>query len=119
VGKSIHPVAIEGQIQGALVMGVGTALWEEMELEKGRVKNPSFAEYKLPSALDAPEMIPIIVEELHAQGPYGAKGLGEPALAPTAAAIANAIYDAVGVRVKDLPITPEKILEGLRKKENR
>ncbi len=119
VGKSIHPVAIEGQIQGALVMGVGTALWEEMELEKGRVKNPSFAEYKLPSALDAPEMIPIIVEELHAQGPYGAKGLGEPALAPTAAAIANAIYAAVGVRVKDLPITPEKILEGLRKKENR
>lgn len=119
VGKSIHPVAIEGQIQGALVMGVGTALFEEMELEKGRVKNPSFAEYKLPSALDAPEMIPIIVEELHAQGPYGAKGLGEPALAPTAAAIANAIYAAVGVRVKDLPITPEKILEGLRKKENR
>jgi carbon-monoxide dehydrogenase large subunit len=119
VGKSIHPVAIQGQIQGALVMGVGTALWEEMELEKGRVKNPSFAEYKLPSALDAPEMIPIIVEELHAQGPYGAKGLGEPALAPTAAAIANAIYAAVGVRVKDLPITPEKILEGLRKKENR
>ena len=119
VGKSIHPVAIEGQIQGALVMGVGTALWEEMELEKGRVKNPSFAEYKLPSALDAPEMIPIIVEELHAQGPYGAKGLGEPALAPTAAAIANAIYAAVGVRVKDLPITPEKIFEGLRKKENR
>lgn len=119
VGKSIHPVAIEGQIQGALVMGVGTALFEEMELEKGRVKNPSFAEYKLPSALDTPEMIPIIVEELHAQGPYGAKGLGEPALAPTAAAIANAIYAAVGVRVKDLPITPEKILEGLRKKENR
>ncbi|MDH4266570.1 MAG: xanthine dehydrogenase family protein molybdopterin-binding subunit [Deltaproteobacteria bacterium] len=119
VGKSIHPVAIEGQIQGALVMGVGTALWEEMELEEGKVKNPSFAEYKLPSALDAPEMIPIIVEELHAQGPYGAKGLGEPALAPTAAAIANAIYAAIGVRIKDLPITPEKILEGLRKKENR
>ncbi|MBM4331567.1 MAG: xanthine dehydrogenase family protein [Deltaproteobacteria bacterium] len=116
VGKSIHPVAIEGQIQGALVMGVGTALYEEMELEKGRVKNPNFAEYKLPSALDAPEMIPIIVEELHTQGPYGAKGLGEPALAPTAAAIANAIYAAVGVRIKDLPITPEKILEGLRRK---
>ncbi|MDI6755427.1 MAG: xanthine dehydrogenase family protein molybdopterin-binding subunit [Thermodesulfobacteriota bacterium] len=115
LGKSIHPVAIEGQIQGALVMGVGTALYEEMELEKGKVKNPNFAEYKIPSALDAPEMIPLIVEEPHANGPYGAKGLGEPALAPTAAAIANAIYAAVGVRIKDLPITPEKILEGLRK----
>jgi CO/xanthine dehydrogenase Mo-binding subunit len=115
VGRSIHPVSIEGQIQGALVMGVGTAIFEEMELEDGKVKNPNFAEYKLPSALDAPEMIPIIVEEPHNQGPFGAKGLGEPALAPTAAAIANAIYSAVGVRIKDLPITPEKVLEGLRK----
>ncbi len=119
VGKSIHPISIEGQIQGALVMGVGTALFEEMELEDGKVKNSNFAAYKLPSALDAPEMIPIIVEEPHSQGPFGAKGLGEPALAPTAAAIANAIYAAVGVRVKDLPITPEKILEGLRRKEGR
>jgi CO/xanthine dehydrogenase Mo-binding subunit len=62
-------------------------------------------------------MIPIIVEEPHAQGPFGAKGLGEPALAPAAAAIGNAIYAAVGVRIKDLPITPEKIMDGLRKKE--
>ncbi len=119
VGKSIHPISIEGQIQGALVMGVGTAIFENMELEDGKVKNPNFAEYKLPSALDAPEMIPIIVEEPHAQGPFGAKGLGEPALAPTAAAIANAIYAAVGVRIKNLPITPEKILEGLREKDSR
>ncbi len=118
VGKSIHPVSIEGQIQGALVMGVGTALFEEMELENGKVRNPNFAGYKLPSALDAPEMIPIIVEEPHNQGPFGAKGLGEPALAPTAAAIANAIYAAGGVRIKDLPITPEKILDGLKKKRD-
>jgi len=119
VGKSIHPVSIEGQIEGALVMGVGTALYEEMELERGKVKNASFTDYKLPSALDTPEMIPIIVEEPHNQGPFGAKGLGEPALAPTAAAIANAIYAAVGVRIKDLPITPEKILEGLEKKRRK
>jgi CO/xanthine dehydrogenase Mo-binding subunit len=65
-----------------------------MELEEGRVQNPSFASYKIPSALDAPEMITVIVEEPHSQGPCGAKGLGEPALAPTAAAIANAIYAA-------------------------
>ena len=115
VGRAIHPQSIEGQVEGALVMGVGTALFEKMELEEGRVKNRSFADYKIPSALDAPEMIPIIVEEPHSRGPYGAKGLGEPALAPTAAAIANAIYAAVGVRIKDLPITPEKILEGLKK----
>jgi CO/xanthine dehydrogenase Mo-binding subunit len=86
-----------------------------MELEKGKVKKRSFAYYKIPSALDAPEMVPIIVEEAHSQGPYGAKGFGEPALAPMAAAIANAIYAAVGVRIKDLPITPERILEGLKK----
>jgi len=117
VGKAIHPLSIEGQIQGALMMGVGTTLFEEMELEQGKVKNRSFAEYKIPSALDAPEMIPLIVEEPHRKGPFGAKGLGEPALAPAAPAIANAIYQAVGVRVKDLPITPEKILAGLREKE--
>jgi len=115
VGRAIHPLSIEGQVEGALVMGVGTALFEKMELEEGRVKNRSFADYKIPSALDAPEMISIIVEEPHSQGPYGAKGMGEPALAPTAAAIANAIYAAVGVRIKDLPITPEKILEALKK----
>jgi CO/xanthine dehydrogenase Mo-binding subunit len=116
VGKPINPCLIEGQIQGALAMGIGTTLFEQMELEEGSVMNPSFTGYKIPSALDVPEMIPIIVEEPHRQGPYGAKGLGEPALAPTAAAIANAIYAASGVRIKDLPITPEKILEGLEKR---
>ncbi len=110
LGKTIHPVLVQGQIQGALLMGIGTALFEEMELDHGQVKNRTFAEYKLPSALDAPKMIPLFVEEPHRQGPYGAKGLGEPALAPTAAALSNAIYAAVGVRIKHLPITPEKIL---------
>jgi carbon-monoxide dehydrogenase large subunit len=117
VGKAIHPTSCEGQIQGALTMGIGGAFYEEMELEKGKVKNRSFAGYKIPTALDVPEMIPILVEEPHHEGPYGAKGLGEPALAPTAASIANAIEAAVGIRIKDLPITPEKILDELRKKE--
>lgn len=76
--------------------GSGDHLFEEMELEEGKVKNPNFAEYKIPSALDATEIIPIIIEEPHRAGPYGAKGLGEPALIPTAAAIANAIYVAGG-----------------------
>jgi carbon-monoxide dehydrogenase large subunit len=116
MGKAIHPRSCEGQIQGGLMMGIGTTLFEEMELEQGKVRNPNFAEYKIPSALDGAEMIPILVEEPHRDGPYGAKGLGEPALAPTAAAIANAIEAAVGVRITTLPITPEKILEGLSKK---
>jgi carbon-monoxide dehydrogenase large subunit len=117
VGKAIHPTSCEGQIQGALVMGIGSTLYEEMELEEGRVKNRSLAEYKIPTALDVPEMIPVLVEEPHHEGPYGAKGLGEPALAPTAAAIANAIDAAVGIRIKNLPITPERILEALCKRE--
>jgi CO/xanthine dehydrogenase Mo-binding subunit len=116
LGKAIHPVSAVGQIQGALLMGLGTTLFEQMVLEEGHVRNRSFEEYRIPTALDAPQMIPILIEAPHQLGPYGAKGLGEPALAPTAAAIANAIYAAVGVRVKDLPITPEKILEGLKKR---
>jgi CO/xanthine dehydrogenase Mo-binding subunit len=116
VGKVIHPVSSEGQIQGALIMGIGTTLYEEMELDQGRVRNPSFADYKIPTALDAPELIPILVEEPHREGPYGAKGLGEPALAPTAAAISNAIFAAIGIRINTLPITPEKILAELAKK---
>lgn len=117
LGRVINPLMSEGQIQGALMMGIGTTFFEEMELEEGRVKNPNFAEYRIPCSLDAPEMIPVIVEKPHSRGPYGAKGLGEPALAPTAAAIANAIYNAVGVRIKDLPITPEKILQGLKQRQ--
>jgi CO/xanthine dehydrogenase Mo-binding subunit len=117
VGRSLHPVSIEGQIQGALIMGIGTTLFEDMDIREGRAQNHDFAAYRLPSALDAPEMIPIIVEAPNRNGPYGAKGLGEPALSATAAAIANAIYAATGVRIKDLPITPEKILAGLSQKE--
>ena len=116
VGQVPPPRSIEGQIQGALVMGVGITFFEDMDVREGRAQNHDFADYKIPSALDAPEVIPIIVEAPNRNGPFGAKGLGEPALAPTAAAIANAIYAAAGVRIKDLPITPEKILAGLTQK---
>ena len=119
VGRALHPVSIEGQIQGALVMGIGITFFEDMDVREGRAQNHDFASYKLPSVLDAPEMIPIIVEAPNRNGPYGAKGLGEPALSPTAAAIANAIYAATGVRIKDLPITPEKVLAGLAQKEKK
>jgi CO/xanthine dehydrogenase Mo-binding subunit len=119
LGKTVNPLLAEGQIQGGLVMGLGGTLFEEMELEEGKVTNRSFAEYRIPTALDGFEMVPIFVEAEHPHGPYGAKGLGEPALSPTAAAIANAIQAAIGVRIKDLPITPEKILEGLQKRDGR
>ncbi len=111
VGKAINPKLCQGQIEGAVTMGIGAALSEQMQLEKGRVLNPNLTDYKLSTALDITDIQPILVEEAHDEGPYGAKGLGEPALAPTAAAIGNAVSDAVGVRIKELPLEPEKILK--------
>ncbi len=115
VGKAINPGNCEGQIEGALTMGVGTTLTERMILEKGKVLNANFHDYRIPTALDTPHLIPIIVEAPHLEGPFGAKGLGEPAMAPTAPAIANAVFDAIGIRIKDLPLTPEKIFFAIKK----
>jgi CO/xanthine dehydrogenase Mo-binding subunit len=110
VGKAINPLNCVAQIEGGLAMGIGSALHEEMVVdENGKVRNPSFLDYHLVTSLDVPEMIPIIVECPEPQGPYGAKGLGEPGLAPTPAAIGNAVADALGVRVYDLPLTPERV----------
>lgn len=117
VGRAINPLNVETQIEASLAMGLGTALAEELILVRGRTINPSFSEYKIPTALDMPQLMPIIVEEPHRDGPFGAKGMAEPALSATAAAIANAIYDAVGVRINTLPITPEKVLRSLRERE--
>jgi carbon-monoxide dehydrogenase large subunit len=118
VGRAINPLNCVQQIEGALSQGVGFALMEELIVHEGKVRNPNFRDYKVPTALDdVPEVTCILVEAPHEQGPYGAKGVGEPAMAPTAAAIGNAIYDAIGVRVKDLPITPEKILHALKERD--
>jgi CO/xanthine dehydrogenase Mo-binding subunit len=97
-------------------MGLGYALMEELVLENGKPVNMNFTDYRIPTALDIPETIPIFVESRHEHGPYGAKGVGEPALSPTAPAIGNAIYRAIGVRITDLPITPEKVLRALKEK---
>jgi CO/xanthine dehydrogenase Mo-binding subunit len=104
VGKAINPAIVEGQIQGGFVQGVGYALMEEMILDEGKVANPTLVDYRIPSALDVPKIIPIIVESGEPSGPFGAKGVGECGLVGTAPAIANAIYDAVGVRIKELPL---------------
>jgi CO/xanthine dehydrogenase Mo-binding subunit len=118
VGKAINPLNCAAQIEGGVVMGIGSALHEELVVDDaGKVRNPSFLDYHLVTSLDAPEMIPIIVECAEPQGPYGAKGLGEPGLAPTPAAIGNAVADAIGVRVYDLPLKPENVYWALHKKK--
>lgn len=119
VGHAINPIGCEQQIEGAVMMGLSNTLFEEFKMEKGRILNDSLADYKVATILDMPEIVPIIVEAHHKEGPFGAKGIGEPAAAATAPAIANAIFDAVGIRIKDLPITPEKVLAALKKKEGK
>lgn len=114
VGKAINPVNVEGQLEGGASMGVGFSLAEEVVLENGRIKNPNFHEYLIPTALDMPDFDPIIVEAAEPTGPYGAKGIGEPATVPVAAAILNAIADAVGARVKELPNTAERVFMALQ-----
>ncbi|MCT4593541.1 MAG: molybdopterin-dependent oxidoreductase [Anaeromicrobium sp.] len=114
VGKAINPSMVEGQIDGGFVMGVGYALFEDLGLENGRIKNNKFSRYIIPTSLDIPEIEKVIIQEPESTGPYGAKGIGEPVMIPVAPAILNGIYDAVGVRIKELPATPEKILRALR-----
>jgi len=119
VGKAINPMLLEGQIYGGGLMGLGYALSERMIFRDGRLMNANFLDYKMLTAKDVPPVEAVIVETDEKDGPFGAKGIGEPGLVPTAPAIANAIYDAVGVRIKDLPITPEKILKALKEKETK
>ncbi|MAE76959.1 MAG: 4-hydroxybenzoyl-CoA reductase [Planctomycetes bacterium] len=117
VGKVLNPPALRGQVYGGIAQGIGYALYEEVKTEQGRILNPNFTDYKLPTACEMD--FPIVLEFIETDepvGPFGAKGAGEPGLVPTAPAIANAIQDAIGVRIRDLPITPEKILAALAKR---
>ena len=115
-GKALNPLAIHGQTNGASVQAMGWALYEEMQLENGRLMNGNFADYTMPTADAVPMLRSGIVESIDPNGPYGAKGASETAILPGAPAIANAVFDAIGVRITDLPITPEKVLAGLRAK---
>lgn len=117
VGRAINPMAVEGQIEGGAQMGLGYALTEELIVKEGRVQNPDFLDYRLFTAADMPEIESIIVETDDPQGPFGAKGVGEMGGTPTAAAVANAIYDAVGIRLTQTPMTPERVLKALMEKE--
>lgn len=113
VGKAINPLAVEGQIEGGVAMGLGYALLEETVMEEGRVLNPGFLDYKLLTSVDVPDVLPVIVEKPSRAGPFGAKGVGEPPASLPAAAVANALADAVGVRLRRLPLRPEDVLAAL------
>jgi 4-hydroxybenzoyl-CoA reductase subunit alpha len=117
-GRALNPVSVEGQIIGSVWMGMGQALTEEMVWKDGMLMNPGLLEYRSPSSVESPEVEPIIVESIDPEGPFGAKECSEGSLAATIPAIANAIYDAVGVRLHESPFTPERVLAALRAKKN-
>jgi len=115
VGKVLNPQALKGQMYGALAQGIGYALYEEVRSQEGKIMNPNFRDYKIPTIHEMDFPIDLeFIETDDSFGPFGAKGVGEPGLVPTAPAIANAIYNAVGIRIRDIPITPEKILNALK-----
>jgi 4-hydroxybenzoyl-CoA reductase subunit alpha len=115
-GRALNPVAVEGQVIGSVWMGLGQALQEEMVWKDGLLMNPGLLEYRSPSSVESPEVECIIVESIDPEGPFGAKEAGEGSLAATIPAISNAIYDAVGVRLREAPFTPERVLAALRAK---
>ena len=117
IGKAINPRNAEGQIEGGTVQGMGMALMEEQVIKEGVTLNADMTGYLVPTSMDIPAFSTKFIENEDADGPYGAKGIGEPSLIGTTPAIANAVYDAIGVRIFDLPITPEKILKALKNKK--
>jgi CO/xanthine dehydrogenase Mo-binding subunit len=113
-GTILNPLMHQGQIDGGVVMGMGYCLMEGMSIDDGRVTTTNFGENKIPSIRDIPPLKTVLQEFAVGNGPYGGMSIGEPPVVPTAAAIANALQDAVGVRIKDLPISAEKILNALK-----
>jgi len=118
VGKAINPSLVNDQVVGGLVQGIATALYEDMRFDdKGRLLNPNFTDYKIPTAMDVPEkVIPILVEVPQPDGPYGARGVGEHTMIPAAPMIANAVEDALGIRLKSMPVTAEKVALAVKRR---
>ena len=115
-GKALNPLAVEGQIEGSIHMGLGQVLSEDMRYVKGQIMNPNFFDYRIPTSLDTPEMDVTIIESKDKEGPYGAKEAGEGPIHPVLPSVGNAIFDAVGIRMMDLPITPDRVLAKLKDK---
>ncbi|MGD0626394.1 MAG: molybdopterin cofactor-binding domain-containing protein, partial [Thermodesulfobacteriota bacterium] len=116
-GQAINPLNVEGQVEGGVAMGVGYALTEEITQEGGYLQTPSLGDYMIPTSLDVPPIETHIIEVPVSTGPYGAKGVGEPASIPTAPAILNAIANALDIRVTELPANSENLLRLIREKE--
>ena len=114
VGFAINPAGAEGQIEGGMTQGFGQAMTELIHMEEGEILNPMMHSYGIPTAADAPPIVSLLIESDDAEGPYGAKGVGEVTVVPTCAAIANAIYDATGVRLTRMPFTPERVYAALQ-----
>jgi xanthine dehydrogenase molybdenum-binding subunit len=114
VGRAINPMLLEGQLEGGLSMGIGYALLEKLVVEKGEVINPSFLDYKMPTVKDMPPVEIVLIETNDPAGPYGAKGIAESGTIPTAAAIANAVADALGFQLFELPMQPEVVLSAIK-----
>jgi CO/xanthine dehydrogenase Mo-binding subunit len=116
-GRVINPTTGEGQVEGGVVQGLGYALVEEHHLKEGRILNDQFSTYIIPTPMDTPEIHPILVEKPFEWGPYGAKGLGETPIIAVAPAVTSAIHHAVGVRLRQIPATPERVWTALRERE--
>ena len=117
VGQAINRQSAEGQIEGGAVQGMGHAMMEEVVLDEGISKNPHLLDYKIPTTLDAPPIETILLESGAGLGPFGAKGIGEPAMTPTPAALMNAVSRATGTRMTDLPLTAERVLRAIQSRE--
>jgi 4-hydroxybenzoyl-CoA reductase subunit alpha len=125
IGRALNPTLVRGQVEGSVYMGLGEALMEEQEFRRLPKKLshalvhkfPSMLEYKSPTSLDMPEVVTELIEEPDPRGPFGAKEVGQGPLLPIMPAVANAVYDAVGVRIDEVPITPEKIMKALAEKK--
>jgi xanthine dehydrogenase YagR molybdenum-binding subunit len=117
-GRPMNPLLVESQIHGGVIQGVSYALFEERRLDRrsGRMLNANLEQYKIAGALDVPRIDVVLLEELTGRTSTDARGIGEPATVPTAAAIANAVYNAIGVRIRELPITPARVLAALAEK---
>ena len=113
VGRILNPTDHQGQIEGAVVQGIGYGLSEDLTVNEGKVDSANFGDYKIPNVKDIPALETIILASESGPGPYHAKGIGENPVGPVAPAIANAVEDAVGVRIRDLPITAEKVYRAL------
>jgi 4-hydroxybenzoyl-CoA reductase subunit alpha len=116
IGRAINPTLVRGQIEGSVYMALGEIFMEEQAFRKGQHQFPSMLDYKSPTIVEMPPVETFLVETLDAEGPFGAKEVGQGPLLPMPPAVANAVYDAIGVRIDELPITPEKVFAGLERK---